>query len=89
MSALKKRKIDLEVRKTLSFFLSFFLSSMLMYEHRDPLTRFDVVDIDPYGTPAQFLDSVVQSVTDGGWYACATTRPMIYHKEGQASAPQH
>jgi tRNA (guanine26-N2/guanine27-N2)-dimethyltransferase len=27
---------------------------------------FDVVDLDPYGTPAMFLDSAMQSVKDGG-----------------------
>ena len=42
-------------------------ASMLMYEHRDPVTeRFDVIDLDPYGSPSQFLDSTVQSVKDGG-----------------------
>lgn len=42
-------------------------ASMLMYEHREPLTeRFDVIDLDPYGSPSQFLDSTVQSVRDGG-----------------------
>lgn len=38
----------------------------LMYEHRDPSKRFDVVDLDPYGTAAPFLDAAVQSVADGG-----------------------
>lgn len=40
---------------------------MLMYEHRhSPEKRFDVIDLDPYGTPSQFLDATVQAVTDGG-----------------------
>lgn len=30
------------------------------------LQAYDVVDLDPYGTPAMFLDSAVQSVADGG-----------------------
>ncbi|WFC97549.1 methylamine--glutamate N-methyltransferase [Malassezia yamatoensis] len=38
----------------------------LMYAHRDPSKRFDVVDLDPYGTAAPFLDAAVQSVGDGG-----------------------
>ena len=44
--------------------------SMLMYEHREPHTkRFDVIDLDPYGSPSQFLDSTIQSVKDGGeWH---------------------
>ena len=40
---------------------------MLMYEHRySPEKRFDVIDLDPYGTPSQFLDAAVQAVADGG-----------------------
>lgn len=38
----------------------------LMYEHRDLPKRFDMVDLDPYGTAVPFLDAAVQSVTDGG-----------------------
>ena len=40
---------------------------MLMYEHREPHSkRFDVIDLDPYGSPSQFLDSAIQAVRDGG-----------------------
>ena len=40
---------------------------MLMYEHCEPFSeRFDVVDLDPYGSPTQFLDSAVQAIQDGG-----------------------
>ena len=38
----------------------------LMYEHRDIPKRFDLVDLDPYGTASPFLDAAVQSVSDGG-----------------------
>jgi len=41
-------------------------ASMLMYGCRDPLVRFDVIDLDPYGSPSVFLDATVQSVRDGG-----------------------
>ena len=27
---------------------------------------YDAVDLDPYGSPVQFLDSAVQSVSEGG-----------------------
>ncbi|XP_031492720.1 probable tRNA (guanine(26)-N(2))-dimethyltransferase 2 isoform X2 [Nymphaea colorata] len=40
------------------------------------LTRpkeFDVVDLDPYGSPSIFLDSAVQSVVDGGMLMCTAT----------------
>lgn len=39
---------------------------MLMYEHRHPTKRVDVVDLDPYGTAAPFIDGAVQAVADGG-----------------------
>jgi tRNA (guanine26-N2/guanine27-N2)-dimethyltransferase len=38
----------------------------VMYSHRSPEDRFDVVDLDPYGSPHTFLDGAVQSVKDGG-----------------------
>ena len=28
--------------------------------------RFDVIDLDPYGSPTPFLDSALQAVADGG-----------------------
>jgi tRNA (guanine26-N2/guanine27-N2)-dimethyltransferase len=42
------------------------IRSALMYSHRDPQVRVDVVDLDPYGTAAPFIDAAVQSVRDGG-----------------------
>lgn len=39
---------------------------MLMYGHREAHNRFDVIDLDPYGTACPFLDSAVQAVADGG-----------------------
>ncbi|KAF9606003.1 hypothetical protein IFM89_021329 [Coptis chinensis] len=35
--------------------------------------EFDVVDLDPYGSPSIFLDSAVQSVADGGMLMCTAT----------------
>lgn len=40
--------------------------SALMYNHRAESARVDVVDLDPYGTAAPFIDAAVQSVNDGG-----------------------
>jgi len=37
-----------------------------MYSHREDKKRVDVVDIDPYGTAAPFVDAAVQCVNDGG-----------------------
>ena len=45
-------------------------TSILMYECKSPPTgRYDVVDIDPYGSPTLFLDSAVQACHDGGIYS--------------------
>ncbi|KDQ60790.1 hypothetical protein JAAARDRAFT_67223 [Jaapia argillacea MUCL 33604] len=38
----------------------------LMYNHRTERNRVDVVDLDPYGTAAPFIDAAVQCVNDGG-----------------------
>ncbi|CAD6900441.1 unnamed protein product [Tilletia controversa] len=39
---------------------------VLQYMHRDPLKRFHVVDLDPYGSASSFIDGAVQAVADGG-----------------------
>jgi tRNA (guanine26-N2/guanine27-N2)-dimethyltransferase len=39
---------------------------MLMYNHRAASARVDVVDLDPYGTAAPFLDAAVGCIADGG-----------------------
>lgn len=40
--------------------------SALMYQHRAPTARVDVVDLDPYGTAAPFIDAAIGSIADGG-----------------------
>ncbi|KAK0527193.1 RNA methyltransferase tRNA(m5U54)methyltransferase [Tilletia horrida] len=39
---------------------------VLQYMHRDPAKRFNVVDLDPYGSASSFIDGAVQAVADGG-----------------------
>lgn len=39
-------------------------ATMVMYQNRK--TKFDVVDLDPYGCPTIFLDGAVQSIKDNG-----------------------
>jgi tRNA (guanine26-N2/guanine27-N2)-dimethyltransferase len=52
---------------------------------------FDVVDLDPYGTPAPFLDSAVQTVDEGGILIvtatdmavlCGNNKEVCFHKYG-------
>lgn len=40
--------------------------SVVMYNHRTESTRFDCVDLDPYGTAVPFLDAAIGAVADGG-----------------------
>ncbi|XP_008156142.2 tRNA (guanine(26)-N(2))-dimethyltransferase [Eptesicus fuscus] len=48
---------------------------MLMYQHQRVSDRFDVIDLDPYGSPAAFLDAAVQAVSEGG-LLCVTCTDM-------------
>ncbi|XP_043825653.1 tRNA (guanine(26)-N(2))-dimethyltransferase-like isoform X1 [Dromiciops gliroides] len=48
---------------------------LLMYEHQRRSQRFDVIDLDPYGSPATFLDAAVQAVSEGG-LLCVTCTDM-------------
>uniref|UniRef100_A0AAY4F0I5 tRNA (guanine(26)-N(2))-dimethyltransferase n=1 Tax=Denticeps clupeoides TaxID=299321 RepID=A0AAY4F0I5_9TELE len=50
-------------------------ASMLMYESRGRKERYDVIDLDPYGSPSPFLDAAVQAVGDGG-LLCITCTDM-------------
>uniref|UniRef100_A0A8D3BI02 tRNA (guanine(26)-N(2))-dimethyltransferase n=1 Tax=Scophthalmus maximus TaxID=52904 RepID=A0A8D3BI02_SCOMX len=50
-------------------------ASMLMYEMRAKKERYDVIDLDPYGSPACFLDAAVQAVSEGG-LLCVTCTDM-------------
>jgi len=50
-------------------------ASMVMYQHKTFKNRFDVIDLDPYGSPSPFLDAAVQSVADGG-LLCVTATDM-------------
>lgn len=45
----------------------------LMYNHRDPKTRVDMVDLDPYGTAAPFIDAAIGAINDGGLLAVTCT----------------
>lgn len=48
---------------------------MLMYQHQRVSDRFEVIDLDPYGSPAPFLDAAVQAVSEGG-LLCITCTDM-------------
>ncbi|XP_066472936.1 tRNA (guanine(26)-N(2))-dimethyltransferase isoform X2 [Tiliqua scincoides] len=48
---------------------------MLMYQHKAAKEQFDVIDLDPYGSPSVFLDAAVQAVSEGG-LLCVTCTDM-------------
>eukprot|EP00002_Diphylleia_rotans_P030036 TRINITY_DN6152_c0_g1_i1.p1 TRINITY_DN6152_c0_g1~~TRINITY_DN6152_c0_g1_i1.p1 ORF type:complete len:483 (-),score=75.56 TRINITY_DN6152_c0_g1_i1:742-2190(-) len=50
-------------------------ASMVMYANRSPENQFDIIDLDPYGSAAGFLDGAVQAVSDGG-LLCVTCTDM-------------
>lgn len=50
-------------------------ASLLMYENRGKKSRFDVIDLDPYGSPSPFIDAAVQAVSEGG-LLCVTCTDM-------------
>ena len=58
-------------------------ATMIMYNNRKKESRFDVVDLDPYGSPTPFLDGAVQAVSEGG-LLCVTCTDLavlgIYDK---------
>ncbi|MCO5549580.1 hypothetical protein L7F22_003052 [Adiantum nelumboides] len=49
----------------------------LMYAHREDKHKFDVVDLDPYGSAAIFLDGAVQCIADGGLLCVTCTDSAV------------
>ncbi|KAF8610125.1 TRM-domain-containing protein [Ceratobasidium sp. AG-I] len=47
----------------------------LLYSHRSDQQRVEVIDLDPYGSAAPFIDGAVQAVADGG-LLCVTCTDM-------------
>jgi tRNA (guanine26-N2/guanine27-N2)-dimethyltransferase len=48
---------------------------------------YDVIDLDPYGTPAHLLDSALQSLADGGLLCCtATDMAVLCGNSGEVRA---
>ncbi|KAH9508918.1 tRNA methyltransferase 1 [Bulinus truncatus] len=52
-------------------------ASIAMYECRSTEKQFDVIDLDPYGSPAVFLDAAVQAVKDGGLLCITCTDAAV------------
>ena len=48
-------------------------ANLLLARYGAPRKRFDVIDIDPFGSPVPFLDSAVRAIRDGGLLALTAT----------------
>jgi len=48
-------------------------ANRLLSEHGAPKTRFDVIDIDPFGTPIPHIDAAVQALRNNGLLATTAT----------------
>lgn len=53
--------------------------SDVLYQHRDPTKRYDVIDLDPYGTASPFIDGAVQAVSDGGMVDIGIWTLFLFH----------
>ncbi len=48
-------------------------ANRLLSEHSAPKKRFDIVDLDPFGTPVPHLDSAIQALRNNGLLAATAT----------------
>lgn len=48
-------------------------ANLFLSMHAAPRRRFDYVDVDPFGSPAPYLDSTVRAARDGGLIALTAT----------------
>jgi tRNA (guanine26-N2/guanine27-N2)-dimethyltransferase len=48
-------------------------ANFLLNQHTAPLTRFDYIDVDPFGSPTPYLDSTVRALRKGGLLALTAT----------------
>jgi tRNA (guanine26-N2/guanine27-N2)-dimethyltransferase len=48
-------------------------ANLLLSSYGAPRRRFDVIDIDPFGSPVNFVDSAVRALRDGGLLALTAT----------------
>jgi tRNA (guanine26-N2/guanine27-N2)-dimethyltransferase len=48
-------------------------ANLFLSRRSAPYKRFDAIDIDPFGSPARFLDSAIRALRDGGLIALTAT----------------
>ncbi|KAJ5772022.1 hypothetical protein N7520_002551 [Penicillium odoratum] len=83
-SAINSMKINIEYNK-LESRIQPNLGDARAYMYGLPsVQKFDVIDLDPYGTAAPFLDGAVQGVKDGGLLCVTCTDASIWASTGYA-----
>ncbi len=50
-----------------------FHGEYLLALHTEPKSRFNIIDVDPFGSPAQFIDSSVRALKSGGLLSLTAT----------------
>eukprot|EP00871_Galdieria_phlegrea_P003293 jgi/Galph1/3965/GphlegSOOS_G2625.1 len=50
-------------------------ATQVMYQHRQTASQFDIIDLDPYGTAAPFVDAAMQAIRNRG-LLCVTSTDM-------------
>ncbi|KAI9769952.1 MAG: RNA methyltransferase tRNA(m5U54)methyltransferase [Geoglossum simile] len=58
------------------------ISHMYQVAHASPRSKYDVIDLDPYGTAAPFLDAAVQALSDGGLLCVTCTDSGVFASGG-------
>ncbi|MEM1581811.1 MAG: tRNA (guanine(10)-N(2))-dimethyltransferase [Candidatus Bathyarchaeia archaeon] len=48
-------------------------ANLFLSKHAAPKSRFDFIDVDPFGSPVQYIDSAVRALKDGGLIALTAT----------------
>ncbi|KAJ5930774.1 tRNA (guanine(26)-N(2))-dimethyltransferase [Penicillium verhagenii] len=83
-SAINSMKTNIDYNK-LESLIQPNLGDARAYMYQLPsVDKFDVIDLDPYGTAAPFLDAAVQSVKDGGLLCVTCTDASIWASTGYA-----
>lgn len=52
-------------------------ASRFLIEHASPKNRFEIVDVDPFGSPVPYLDCVVRAVKDKGLISITATDTAV------------
>jgi len=81
----KYNKLEDKIKVVTGNALAHMYSLVNLHTARGPgenLNKYDVVDLDPYGTAAPFLDASIQAINDGGLLCVTCTDAAIFASVG-------